>query len=72
VAQWPSAADVRAFLPGAHAVDDLVAVPAGVAPAAYSLDVAILTEDAAAAHVRLAVAGARADLWYPVSTVTVE
>jgi hypothetical protein len=35
-------------------------------------DVAILSEDVAAAHVRLAIAGARSDLWYPISTVTVE
>ncbi|MBI5482325.1 MAG: DUF4832 domain-containing protein [Deltaproteobacteria bacterium] len=72
VAQWTSAAALRTFLPGSHLVDDLVVVPAAVAPATYSLDVAVLTEDAAQAHVRLAIAGVLTDLWYPASTVTVE
>ena len=72
VAQWTSVADPRTFLPGSYQVDDLVVVPVGVAPAAYSLDVGVLTEDAASAHVRLAIAGGRTDLWYPVSSVTVE
>jgi hypothetical protein len=72
VAQWTSTAALRTFLPGAHAVDDVVVVPAGVPPADYALDVAVLTEDGASAHVRLAISGARTDLWYPLSTVTVE
>lgn len=72
VAKWTSAADVRTFLPGNHVVEEVLTVPTGVATAAYSLDVAILSEDAAAAQVRLAIAGARSDLWYPISTVTVE
>lgn len=72
VAEWTSSADVRAFLPGSHVIEDLVTVPAEVAPATYSLDVGILSEDGAAAHVRLAIGGVRSDLWYPISTVTVE
>jgi hypothetical protein len=71
-AKWESAADVRAFLPGSRVIEEDLAVPTGVAPATYSLDVAILSEGGAAAHVRLAIAGARTDLWYPISTVTVE
>ena len=71
-AQWTSTADLRTFLPGPHAHDDLLVVPATVATGAHSLDVAVLTEDATAAHVRLAIAGARPDLWYPISTVTVD
>jgi len=35
------------------------------------LDVAILAEDAIAAHVEIAIVGKRPDKWYPVSEVTI-
>jgi hypothetical protein len=66
---WVSAADLRSWLPGTHELDEALKVPADVPAGAYSLDVAILTEDAAAAHVELAIAGKRSDKWYPVSEV---
>ncbi|MBI5534019.1 MAG: DUF4832 domain-containing protein [Deltaproteobacteria bacterium] len=72
VASWTSAADLRGWLPGPYALTDLVQVPTGVAAGKYSLEVAVLTEDASLAHVRLAIAGVRPDLWYPVSEVTIE
>jgi hypothetical protein len=71
-AVWTSAADVRKFLPGTHVIDDPFVVPKAVARGTYSLDVGILSEDAAEAHVRLAIAGVRKDLWYALSTVTIE
>jgi hypothetical protein len=71
VARWTSPADLRQWLPGAHSVEDVVNVPEGIAAGLYSLDVAILTEDAAAPHVDLAIAGRRSDRWYPVSQVTI-
>jgi hypothetical protein len=71
-AQWTSSTDLRTWLPGAHDADDVGVVPAGVTPGVYALDVAILTEDAASAHVLLAIAGRRTDNWYPVSQVTIQ
>jgi hypothetical protein len=71
-AQWQSEADLRTWLPGPQNLDEVVTVPTGVAPGTYALDVAVLTEDAAAAHVLLAIAGKRQDLWYPVSQIVIE
>ena len=70
-ARWTSPADLRQWLPGSHPVDDVVTVPDEIAAGTYSLDVAILTEDAAGPHVDLAIAGRRTDGWYPVSEVTI-
>jgi hypothetical protein len=70
-AQWTSSADLRDWLPGTHTAEDVVVVPAESAAGSYSLDVGILTEDGAEAHVQIAIEGARDDGWYPVSTVTV-
>jgi hypothetical protein len=72
VATWISSADLMGWLPGTHEVEEVLGVPAGVPAATYSLDVAILNEDAAAAHVELAIAGKRADKWYPVSEVRID
>ncbi|HEY3355204.1 MAG TPA: DUF4832 domain-containing protein [Polyangia bacterium] len=71
-AEWRSGADLRQWPPGAHASTDVVTVGAGVPPGAYALDVAVLTEDGARAHVKLAITGARPDGWYPVSAVTID
>jgi hypothetical protein len=60
------------WLPGTHEVDEVVTIPAGVPAARYSLDVAILTEDAKTAHVEIAIVGKRPDKWYPVSEVTIK
>ncbi len=72
VATWKSASDLMTWLPGTHEVKDIVAIPGGVPAATYSLDVAILTEDAAAAHVEIAISGKRLDKWYPVSDVSLQ
>lgn len=72
VVQWISTGDVRTMLPGSHVVEDRFVLPAELEAATYSLDTAILTEDATAAHIALAIAGKRADSWYPISTVSVE
>jgi len=71
VATWESRADLASWLPGSHPVEDIVVIPAGVPSGTYSLDVAILKEDASAAHVEIAIAGKRPDKWYPVSEVTI-
>ena len=71
VAYWKSAADLMSWLPGAHEVEETVSIPAGVPPATYTLDVAILTEDANAAHVEIAIVGKRPDKWYPMSEITI-
>ena len=70
-ATWTSQADLTGWLPGTHGITDTVTVPAVVPAATYSLDVAILSEDGATAHVALAIAGKRPDGWYPVSEVTI-
>src|SRR6266446_7624951 len=67
VAQWVSRANLMRWLPGTtQEVEDIVAVPDQLPAAIYSLDVAILTQDGSSAHVDLAIAGKRADRWYPV------
>ncbi|MBP2676033.1 MAG: uncharacterized protein H6Q84_2873, partial [Deltaproteobacteria bacterium] len=71
VAMWVSEGNLRSWLPGTHEVDEVVRIPPGVPAGAYSLDVAILTEDASAAHVELAIAGKRDDKWYPVSAIRI-
>jgi len=71
VATWKSTASLMSWLPGTNEVEETVAIPAGVPAATYTLDVAILTEDAKAAHVELAIGGKRPDMWYPVSEVTI-
>jgi len=70
-ATWKSAANLMSWLPGSYDVDEVVTIPSGVPAGTYALDVAILTEDATAAHVELAIAGKRPDKWYPVSEVTI-
>jgi uncharacterized protein (DUF779 family) len=72
VSEWISSQDLRQWLPGSHTVEDLETIPDSVAPGNYFLDVAILTEDATAAHVKLAIQGVRSDGWYPISSVQVE
>jgi hypothetical protein len=72
VATWRSAANLMSWLPGPHQVEEVVLVPADVPAATYSLDVAILTQDATAAHVKLAIEGKLPDNWYIISKVTVK
>jgi hypothetical protein len=60
------------YNPGTHENEAVVAIPADVPAATYTLDVAILTEDAKSAHVELAISGKRPDKWYPVSEVTIK
>jgi hypothetical protein len=72
VAQWVSTANLMRWLPGpVHEVEDIVAVPDKLQAGIYTLDVAILTKDGGSAHVDLAIAGKRADRWYPVSTLAI-
>jgi hypothetical protein len=71
-AQWMSQTNVRQWLPEKTIeVQDTVVVPSDVQAGRYDLDVAILREDGQQAGLYLAIAGARADRWYPVSTVTI-
>jgi len=48
-----------------------VVVPASVPAGLYTLDVAILAEDARSAVVDLAIEGKRADRWYSVSRLEI-
>jgi len=72
VATWVSGADLKKWLPGTHEVNESIMIPVSVPPETYSLDVAILTQDGAAATVRLAIEGKLPDNWYPISKVTVK
>ncbi len=72
VAQWISAADLKQWLPGpSHQTEERVVVPKTVPAGSYTLDVAILAEDARAAVVDLAIEGKRADRWYAVSRLEI-
>ena len=72
VAQWISAADLKQWLPGpSHRAEDRVVVPETVPAGSYTLDVAILAEDARSAVVDLAIEGKRADRWYAVSRLEI-
>ena len=71
VAQWVSSADLKQWLPGPSRAEDRVVVPAGVPAGSYTLDVAILAEDARSAVVELAIEGKRADRWYAVSQLEI-
>jgi hypothetical protein len=72
VARWKSSADLMSWLPGTHEVDEVFTIPSGVPAGTYSLDTAILTEDATTAHVEIAIAGERPDKWYAISEVTMK
>ncbi len=70
--QWTSTTDVRHWLPDVtQDVSDAVTIPHDLPPGTYTLDIAILTQDAQFPHVNLAISGRRADGWYPLSTITV-
>ena len=71
VAQWVSSADLKQWLPGPSRAEDRVVVPASVPAGSYTLDVAILAEDARSAVVDLAIEGKRADRWYAVSRLEI-
>jgi hypothetical protein len=71
VAQWRSSADVRTWQPGTFSTGDTFTVPANVPQGTYSLDVAVLREDASEAYVQLAIASTRSDLWHSISQVRV-
>jgi hypothetical protein len=70
-ASWNSSADLLTWLPGTHDIEDAFSLPGGISPGTYSLDVGILTEDGARAHIDLAIGGRRDDQWYPVSEVVI-
>jgi hypothetical protein len=72
VATWRSKANLEEWLPGTHVVDEALPIPAGIPPGTYSLDVAILNEDATAAHVEIAIQGKLPDKWYQVSKVEIK
>jgi hypothetical protein len=63
---------LKQWLPGpSHRAEDTVVVPETVTPGSYTLDVAILSEDARSAVVELAIEGKRTDRWYAVSRVEI-
>lgn len=71
-AQWLSRARLMNWLPGSPIlVEDVVTLAKDLPAGRYHLDVAILSEDGGTAAVELAIAGKRADRWYPVSTLTI-
>jgi len=72
VVTWKSPTDLRTWLPGTHEVKDVLTIPEDVPAAMYSLDVAILTENAESAHVEIAIAGKRPDKWYQISVLIIK
>jgi len=63
---------LKQWLPGpSHQTEERVVVPASVPAGLYTLDVAILAEDARSAVVDLAIEGKRADRWYAVSRLEI-
>ena len=70
-ASWKSTANLMSWLPGTYEVEEVLTIPPGMPAGRYALDVAILTEDAKAAHVEIAIVGKRPDKWYPVSEVAI-
>ncbi|MDF0642734.1 MAG: DUF4832 domain-containing protein [Nitrospira sp.] len=71
-AQWLSRARLMNWLPGSPIlVQDVQTLAKDLPTGRYHLDVAILSEDGETAAVELAIAGKRADRWYPVSTLTI-
>lgn len=72
VAQRTSDVDVRTWLPKAlQTREEMISIPAGLAPGTYQLDVAILDQAGRVPYVALAIEGQRDDGWYQVSTVAV-
>jgi hypothetical protein len=72
VAQWTSKADLKQWLPGErYQVEDASDIPEHLPAGVYQVDVAVLDEHGRSALVDLAIAGRRADRWYPISRVTI-
>jgi len=72
VAQWQSGVRPMDWLPGPPIqVEDAYPLPEDLPAGRYHLDVAVLSEDGSKADIELAIAGKRADRWYPVSALTV-
>ena len=72
MAQWTSGADLKRWLPGErYQVEDAPTIPPDLPAGVYHVDVAVLDETGRSALVDLAIAGWRADRWYPISRVSV-
>ncbi|MEX5281372.1 DUF4832 domain-containing protein [Nitrospira tepida] len=72
MAQWTSGADLKRWLPGEpYLVEETPAIPPDVPAGVYHIDVAVLDEAGRLPLVDLAIAGRRADRWYPISRVMV-
>ncbi len=73
-----STQDTRTWLPGSWKVRDTIAIPSDLPKGTYQIDLALLDRDGTAPDTKalppllLAIAGRRADGWYPVSQLTVE
>lgn len=63
--------DIRQWLPGVSTVDANLYVPSNLPAGVYQLLVAIIDPETNKPGVDLAIAGQRADGWYPLNTVTV-
>lgn len=71
-AQWVSRARLMDWLPGSPIlIQDTLTLAKDLLAGRYHLDVGVLSEDGGTAAVELAIAGKRADRWYPVSTVMI-
>ena len=64
-------ADIRRWLPGDSLYDDGVFIPADMPAGEYEVAVAIVDPDSREPKVRLAIAGAAADGWYPMGRIQV-
>lgn len=75
---FQSAADIRTWLPGSWALSEALALPPGLAPGVYNLEIGLLqragtnpvTDPLAPLH--LGIEGRRVDGWYAISQITVQ
>lgn len=64
--------DITSWLPGDNLWDEHVAVPAGIPPGDYDLDIALLDSVSRQPRVKLAIEGRKPDGWYRLGKIRVE
>lgn len=67
----PTAFSIKGLLPGKVTKQEMLAVPADLAPGKYTLSVGVVDPATGVPAVNLAIEGAGADRWYTVSSVEV-
>jgi hypothetical protein len=62
----------RSWLPGTFSIDQNITVPAGLAPGAYEVALALINPVTLGSDIKLAIAGRDSTGWYPLGTIAIQ